>query len=107
MSARAQPKVTSLPQRSNTPPRRSSFFHTLRFRESHAAWIFIAPALIGFFAFYLMPAFRALYISLTDWNLLRAPKFIGGAKLSKILNDAAFFVLLEGPLPHVDFPFAA
>ncbi len=101
MSARAQPKVTSLPQRSNTPPRRSSFFHTLRFRESHAAWIFIAPALIGFFAFYLMPAFRALYISLTDWNLLRAPKFIGGANFPKLWNDAAFWDSMKVTLLYV------
>src|SRR5258708_36888406 len=101
MSARAQPKVTSLPQRSNTPPPRSYFLHSLRFRESHAAWIFIAPALIGFFAFYLMPAFRALYISLTDWNLLRAPKFIGGANFPKLWNDAAFWDSMKVTLLYV------
>ena len=101
MSARAQPKVTSQSQRSSTPSRRSSFFRALRFRESYAAWIFIAPALIGFFTFYLMPAFRALYISLTDWNLLRAPKFIGWANFPKLWNDAAFWDSMKVTLLYV------
>src|SRR5580704_19467890 len=91
MSARAQPDVASPSRRSQAPPRRSSFFHALRFRESYVAWIFIAPALVGFFTFYLMPAFRALYISLTDWNLLRIPRFIGPANFSKLWNDANFW----------------
>ncbi|MBV8215353.1 MAG: sugar ABC transporter permease [Verrucomicrobia bacterium] len=92
MSVHAQPKVTSPQPHAATPPRRSfSFFHALRFRESYCAWIFIAPALIGFLTFYLMPAFRALYISLTDWNLLRVPKFIGPANFSKLWNDPNFW----------------
>jgi multiple sugar transport system permease protein len=102
MSVRAQPKASSLPQRSDSQPRRSSsFFRALRFRESYAAWIFIAPAIIGFFTFYLMPAFRALYLSLTDWNLLRAPKFIGTANFSKLWNDSAFWDSMKVTLLYV------
>jgi multiple sugar transport system permease protein len=91
MSVRAQSRAPSSPQGSGLPHPRSSFLRALRFRESYCAWIFIAPALIGFFTFYLMPAFRALYISLTDWNLLRVPKFIGPANFSKLWNDANFW----------------
>jgi multiple sugar transport system permease protein len=102
MSVRAQPKATPSPQRSATPTRhRSSFLRALRFRESYAAWIFIAPALIGFFTFYLMPAFRALYISSTDWNLLRAPKFVGSANFSKLWNDPAFWDSMKVTLLYV------
>ena len=92
MSVHVQPKPSSSAQRRDAaPPRSSSFFRALRFRESYAAWILIAPAVIGFFTFYLMPAFRALYISLTDWNLLRAPKFVGWANFPKLWNDPAFW----------------
>jgi multiple sugar transport system permease protein len=102
MSVSVQPKAPSLPQPSDSRPRRSSsFFHALRFRESYAAWIFIAPAVIGFFTFYLMPAFRALYISSTDWNLLRAPKFIGTANFSKLWNDSAFWESMKVTLLYV------
>ena len=34
------------------------------------AWVFLAPALLGFLAFYLYPALRGMYISFTDWNLI-------------------------------------
>jgi multiple sugar transport system permease protein len=102
MSVHAQPKVTSPPERSaRLPHRGSSFLRALRFRESYSAWIFIAPALIGFLTFYLMPAFRALYISLTDWNLLRVPKFIGPANFSKLWNDPSFWNSMKVTLLYV------
>jgi multiple sugar transport system permease protein len=102
MSIPAQPKVTAPPQRpAGLPRRETSFWRAIRFRESYAAWIFIAPAVIGFFTFYLMPAFRALYISLTDWNLLRAPKFIGPANFSKLWNDSSFWSSMKVTLLYV------
>jgi multiple sugar transport system permease protein len=101
MSVRLQPKPASSSQRPDSTPRRSSFLRALRFRESYAAWIFIAPALLGFFTFYLIPTFRALYISLTDWNLLRAPKFIGWANFPKLWNDAAFWNSMKVTLLYV------
>jgi len=48
-----------------------------------------------------MPAFRALYISLTDWNLLRAPKFIGPANFSKLWNDQSFWNSMKVTLLYV------
>lgn len=68
-----------------------SVFGKLFFKESFCAWIFIAPALLGFTVFYLFPCIRALYISLTDWNLLRAAKFIGPANYSRLWNDPNFW----------------
>ena len=68
-----------------------SVFRKLFFKESFCAWIFIAPSLIGFTVFYLLPCVRALYISLTDWNLLRAAKFIGPANYSRLWNDPNFW----------------
>ena len=72
-------------------PARHSVFGKLFFKESFCAWIFIAPALTGFIVFYLLPCIRALYISLTDWNLLRAAKFIGPANYSRLWNDPNFW----------------
>jgi multiple sugar transport system permease protein len=72
-------------------PVRRSVFGKLFFKESFCAWIFIAPALIGFTLFYLLPCIRALHISLTDWNLLRAAKFIGPANYSRLWNDPNFW----------------
>jgi len=102
MSVRLQSKPASSGHRPDAAPRRSSsFLRALRFRESYCAWIFIGPALIGFFTFYLMPAFRALYISLTDWNLLRAPKFTGTFNFSKLWNDPSFWNSMKVTLLYV------
>lgn len=54
-------------------------------------FLFVAPAFVGFLVFYLYPTLRAVEISLTDWNLLRAPKFIGLANYARLLGDATFW----------------
>jgi ABC-type sugar transport system permease subunit len=45
--------------------------------ESITALLFILPSLIGFTIFYAVPAVRGLWISFTNWDLLRPAKFIG------------------------------
>ena len=45
--------------------------------ESITAFFFILPSLIGFTVFYAVPAIRGLWISFTNWDLLRPAKFIG------------------------------
>jgi multiple sugar transport system permease protein len=72
-------------------PSRRSFFRSLLHRESFCAWIFIAPAVLGFTVFYLIPTFRAIHISFTDWNLLRAPVFNAGTNYIKLWNDPNFW----------------
>jgi multiple sugar transport system permease protein len=52
---------------------------------------FLAPALVGFVAFYLVPAVRGLYLSFTDWNLLSDPEFVGLDNYRELLRDALFW----------------
>ena len=63
------------------------------------AYAFIAPAVFGFLIFYLLPTFRAIYISFTDWNLLRIPKVVGLANYDRLMHDKNFLGL------DVDYPF--
>lgn len=62
-----------------------------RRKETLTGLLFVAPALVGFLVFYLLPTLRAIQISLTDWNLMRAPKFIGLANYAKLLSDENFW----------------
>jgi multiple sugar transport system permease protein len=55
------------------------------------AYAFIAPAVFGFLIFYLVPTFRAIYISFTDWNLMRVPKMVGLANYDRLLHDKNFW----------------
>ncbi len=55
------------------------------------ALAFIAPATFGFTAFFLIPTIRGFYFSLTSYNLLGDPKFIGLANFEKLAGDKLFY----------------
>ncbi|MBV8375498.1 MAG: sugar ABC transporter permease [Verrucomicrobia bacterium] len=85
---------------SGGPPRRP-IYRALFYKESVCAWIFIAPALLGFTVFYLVPCLRAVYVSLTDWNLLRPAKFVGTANYSRLWGDPNFWNSMRVTLLYV------
>lgn len=53
--------------------------------------IFSLPFLIGFFIFLLVPMAISFYYSLSEYNILSPPKFIGIDNYIHMLNDATFF----------------
>ena len=59
--------------------------------ESLPAILFILPSLIGFLLFYAVPTVRGLYISFTDWDLLRPAKWIGIENYIDLFSDKEFF----------------
>ncbi|TFB99546.1 sugar ABC transporter permease [Cryobacterium adonitolivorans] len=85
------PAIDRRPARSSarTPTKKNLF--GLKRREAIAAWLFVAPALVGFIAFYLWPAISGLYYSFTDFDLLTAPEFIGVANYTRLLSDPLFW----------------
>lgn len=64
-------------------------------------WLFVLPALIGFCVFYLAPTLRAVEISLTDWNLMRAPKFVGFDNYLKLIDDPRFWQSVRITIAYV------
>jgi multiple sugar transport system permease protein len=101
MSDRKLPPVLSAPRVIPEVPPRRSFFRAMFYKDSVCAWIFIAPALLGFTVFYLVPCVRAIYISSTDWNLLRPAKFVGFANYSRLWTDANFWNSMRITLLYV------
>jgi multiple sugar transport system permease protein len=63
-------------------------YKAMRRREMLIAYAFILPTLIGFFIFIVGPMLSSFAISLYDWNLLTAPKFIGLANYQQLIKDA-------------------
>ena len=61
------------------------------YREILSAWALLLPALLGLLAFHVLPTARAVQISLTDWNLLRPPHFVGLANYLELLRDGRFW----------------
>lgn len=55
--------------------------------QNRAAYLFLLPWLIGFFCLTLGPMLGSLYLSLTKYNLLNAPEWIGFANYTQIFTD--------------------
>jgi multiple sugar transport system permease protein len=87
MSAATSPFPDSATASRRAARPRRSFFRS----ETFCGLLFIAPALIGFTFFYLLPTMRAFYIGLTNWSLLRAPKFIGFDNYTRLFQDEKFW----------------
>jgi multiple sugar transport system permease protein len=65
------------------------------------AMIFILPAAIGFLVFYLYPFIRGFYFSLTRYNLLGTPHFIGFDNFTKLFQDKLFWNALLVTVEYV------
>ena len=63
--------------------------------ESRWAWFFLAPTLIGLAVLSAGPIVAALGISLTKWDLLTPPKFVGVDNFVALLGDHRFLVALR------------
>ncbi len=72
-----------------------------RRKEALIGYLFVAPAFVGFLIFYLLPTVRAVGISLTDWNLMRAPKFVGLGNYATLLSDGNFWHSAKVTLAYV------
>jgi multiple sugar transport system permease protein len=65
------------------------------------ALIFILPAAIGFLIFFVYPFFRGFYFSLTRYNLLGTPHFIGLDNFTKLFQDKLFYNALLVTVEYV------
>ena len=91
--------AVSVPTRTERPlkPRGNA----LRRRETLAAYGFLLPNLIGFLIFTLLPVVAALLISLTDWNLLQPPKWVGLKNFATLAQDPLFRKVLGNTAIYV------
>ena len=55
--------------------------------ETRAAWIAISPWVIGFLIFTLGPLAASLYFSLTSYNVLQPPRWVGLANYEALIDD--------------------
>ena len=65
------------------------------------ALFFLLPASIGFLVFFAWPALRGLYLSFTEYNLLRDPVWIGFENYINIAQDPVFWNSMAVTLQYV------
>ena len=71
--------------RTDAPRRRRSH------RKAITAWLFLSPALLVLAAFTLYPMVQAAYLSLTNYNLIRAAEWVGLDNYVELFRDPAFW----------------
>lgn len=59
--------------------------------DARIALFFIAPAMIGFVLFYLVPTVRGIYLSFTEYSILGDPEWIGLGNYQAIVKDPLFW----------------
>ena len=71
---------------------------TLRQKEQIAGWLFVLPFLVSLTLFFLYAAARTLFFSFTDFDLFRAPSFVGISNYIRLLSDQLFVTALTNSL---------
>ena len=65
----------------------------------------VAPMMLGFGVFFLLALAAALALSLTDWNLLESPRWVGLENYTRLFRDDAFLTSMRNTVlltvPHV------
>lgn len=67
---------------------------TRRGRSGRVGWLFIAPNLVGFLSFTLLPLLAAIAIAFTSWNVVSGYAgltFVGLANFAEALGDGALW----------------
>ena len=75
--------------------------------RSFGPLLYLAPFMVFFAMFQIYPIFYGLYVSLTKWDLVSKPQFVGLTNYANLAKDSlfwtslrntAFFTLLNAPL---------
>jgi multiple sugar transport system permease protein len=60
-----------------------------------APWLFLAPGLIMFAVYVIIPIFQSMWISFYDWDGLGEARWIGTANYAELVDDDAFYTSLK------------
>ena len=64
-------------------------------RRNVVSYIFIAPFVLGFLFWFLIPALASLWMVFQKWNMIDPPEFIGLGNFGKLLTDKLFWQALK------------
>ena len=73
---------------------KENIFKKILFSEEYSAFLLIIPAILGMLFFIIIPIFFSFFVSLTDWNLLSKPIFVGVDNYIELLSEPSFKTVL-------------
>ncbi len=62
-------------------------------KKNKVAYLMVAPFMILFFIFTVLPVFLSIILSLTDFNMLQFPHFVGFDNFSRLLLEDEIFLI--------------
>lgn len=68
---------------------------TWRSQRKLAPWLFLAPGMIMFLIYVIMPILQSIWISFHDWDGLGAMRWIGVQNYVDLLDDDSFYTSLK------------
>lgn len=87
-------------QRSATSAARKRARLSLRQREAINAYLFIAPAVLGFILWTAGPMVYSAWMSLHEWNMVQPAKYVGLGNFREMWNDKLFWKSLRVTLTY-------
>jgi multiple sugar transport system permease protein len=66
-----------------------------RNQQKLAPWLFLAPGLLMFVLYVLVPIFQSIWISFHDWDGMGEMSWIGFGNYAELLQDDTFYVSLK------------
>jgi multiple sugar transport system permease protein len=84
-----------------SPRKRAPRMSRMRRQESRAGVLFAMPWIIGMIVFTIGPIIVSIVISLTDWNLVNPPNFVGLANYKALGSDPGFLNSVKVTLLYV------
>ncbi len=68
-------------------------------RHNKMKYLMVAPFMTAFFLFVFLPVFSSILLSLTNFNMLQMPQFIGAQNyINLLLHDAIFLIAIRNTL---------
>jgi multiple sugar transport system permease protein len=108
MTSTAVRTTGGAPQRHSIPPEvRERNRRRASRRNVLSALLFLSPWIVGFLVFTAWPMIYSAYLSLTDYDVINDPEFVGFANYAEMASDpkvllalgnTAFFTLVQVPL---------
>jgi multiple sugar transport system permease protein len=81
--------AAGIAQRANAPTRQRA--NGVERRQALAGYLFIAPAMVIFFVFTLLPVAYALFLSFTNYDVFTKMDWIGASNYQEVFEDELFW----------------
>src|SRR5690606_10832690 len=74
---------------------------TIRTKRVVWAWTFLALPIVFYAGIRFYPTIQAFLLSVTDWDLLRPPSFIGLANYERLFSDPLFWQVFRNTFTYL------